>query len=341
MNTRMQQDEGFQFHCSILPPMSPPDIISILQVAQEDGFDRVWIPDETFHCDPFVLLAEAARVSDLPLGLAVTNPFTRHPVQIARAIAGLRHLRPHSDWAFAIGASNPRRVLKPLGMEMRNSAYNIGESVRVIRELLRGDTVTRRDSRLSFSLENVRLDIDPVDDVDILVGSRGPRTLQQAGRFADAAIVESLFTPEAIAWASNQIATGLNNRDDRHSLRYIAWQVTEITDDDQTLPENIRDSIVMLMRTTHRDVLQLLGFSDDLIATIKSSQSAEAIPGWTLRKFAAIGSASDIRKTIDAAADAGANAWSCTFTGTPGQITGRMDEFATAVMQPLRNAWRE
>jgi alkanesulfonate monooxygenase SsuD/methylene tetrahydromethanopterin reductase-like flavin-dependent oxidoreductase (luciferase family) len=330
---------GLQFHCSIHPPESPREIFEPLRVANEVGFDRVWIPDQTFHCDPFVVLAEAARVSDIPVGLSVTNPFSRHPVQIARSIATLRQLCPRPDWAFAIGASNPRTVLRPLRIPMVNPARNIGESVRVIRALLRGERVTSTDPRLSFAADGVRLEIDPADDVSVLIGTRGPQTLRQAGRFADGVIVESMFAPETIAWAKRHISAGRPTAPDRDHQPYIAWQITEVVEPGTSLPAHAERSARMLMRTTHPQVLQMMGFTEPLIESVKSDDADRSVPEWALRRFAAFGTAPEVRSLVDGARRSGADAWSCTFTGSASVTSEDMRKFAADIIRPLREQW--
>ncbi|WP_420115107.1 LLM class flavin-dependent oxidoreductase [Pseudactinotalea sp.] len=327
-----------KFGCCVLPPQDPMQMRDFVHLAAELGYDRLWLADQTFHADPFVALADAARESDLPLGLALTNPFTRHPVQIARAIATLRHLTGRTNWIFALGASNPRHVLAPLGMELRNAATQTGTALTVIRDLLRGERVTCVDPRLDFQLSDVALEVDPCDDVELYLGTRGPRMLQTGGRVADGVIVEALFTPEAIAWAKGEIATGQDTSETGQPPSYVAWQITEVLEPGEPVPEHAAAFARHLMSTTHESVLARLGFDPELTALVKAGDRPEQVPDWAIKTFAAMDTSENLRERVRHAAEAGAEMWSCSFTGPPEETGASMRRFAEQVIAPLRAA---
>lgn len=327
-----------KFGCCVLPPHDPVGMRRFVQLAEELGYDRFWLADQTFHADPFVALGDVARAAGISLGLALTNPFTRHPVQIARAIATLRHLAPREDWVFAIGASNPKHVLAPLGMRLRNAATQTGTAITVIRDLLHGETVTCTDPRLDYEMTEVALEIDPCDDVDLYLGTRGPRMLQQGGRVADGVIVEALFTPEAISWASGEILKGQVEAGRERPPAYVAWQITEVLEAGEPVPDHAVAFAHHLMSTTHESVLSRLGFDPELIAVVKTGDRPEAVPDWAVKTFAAMDTAERLRERVAQAADAGAEMWSCSFTGSPEETVRSMRRFAEEVIQPVRAA---
>ena len=93
---------------SLVPSYPLARYVDVIAQAGRQGFDRLWVPDQGFHRDPFVALATVGmRVDALDLGMAVTNVFTRHPVQIARAAAALAELRPGGR-ALGLGAGERR-----------------------------------------------------------------------------------------------------------------------------------------------------------------------------------------------------------------------------------------
>src|SRR5579862_5933452 len=75
-----------------------------IERAEKWGFDMAYTPDQGFLRDPFVALTHAAtRTRRIALGLAVTTPYTRHPVYIARAAATLADLR-NGNFILGLGA---------------------------------------------------------------------------------------------------------------------------------------------------------------------------------------------------------------------------------------------
>src|SRR5712692_1695205 len=85
--------------------------IELYQWAEELGFDYAWVPDQQFYPDPFACLAAAAlRTQRITLGLAVTNPYTRHPALIARGIGIVDELAG-GRMILTLGAANRKQVL--------------------------------------------------------------------------------------------------------------------------------------------------------------------------------------------------------------------------------------
>lgn len=324
-----------EFSCCLLPPHEPRGLVELARTAAELGYDRVWIPDQSLRCDPFVALLHVAHEVDVPLGLAVTNPFARHPVQIARSISTVRHLTGRTDWKFALGASNPHHVLKPMGLSMRNSARQIGAAVDVIRRLLQGERVSYADPRSDFVLDEVAIELEPTPDVQILVGTRGPQTMTEAGRYADGVLVEGLFTPEGIAWARSVIDEGARDRVGG-SVEYTAWQVTEVLDEGVSVPSHAADFARVLMSTTHPSVLARLGFSEALIGQVKDPSSSALVPHSAVQSLIAVGTAAELLERVAAAESAGAQGWACSFTGNTAETLTSMTRFATEVIDIYR-----
>ena len=56
-----------EFHVCVIPPSDPRVARELARHAQELHFDRFWVSDQTFHADPFVLLADLADRTSIPL----------------------------------------------------------------------------------------------------------------------------------------------------------------------------------------------------------------------------------------------------------------------------------
>src|ERR1700678_147814 len=66
------------------PGSTGPSIVGTIVAAEQAGLDEVWLGDEGPARDPFALLAAAAGVTTtIRLGVAVTNPYLRHPATTA------------------------------------------------------------------------------------------------------------------------------------------------------------------------------------------------------------------------------------------------------------------
>ena len=75
------------------PDVAGPAIVHTIERAEVLGLDEVWLGDEGPARDPFALLAAAAvRTSRIALGVAVTNPYLRHPAVTAATALTIHEL---------------------------------------------------------------------------------------------------------------------------------------------------------------------------------------------------------------------------------------------------------
>lgn len=118
---------------------------------------------------------------------------------------------------------------------------------------------------------------------------------------------------------------------------YVAWQVTEVLDEGQPIPDHAVQFAKHLMSTTHESVLERVGFEHTLIDTVEGGGPEIVVPPWAVQQFAAIGTPAELIERIAAAHAAGADSWSCSFTGTPQETAASMTRFAEQVMKPLRS----
>jgi 5,10-methylenetetrahydromethanopterin reductase len=330
-------ERAFEFQVCALPA---PDVVgmrALADAAHAAGFDRFWVSDQTFFADPFVTLHDLALHAPIALGLAVTNPFVRHPVQLARAMATLAHLHPDRRWIFGLGTANKQNVLEPLGVRLARAPQNVRAAIDVIRRLVAGEEVTLEDERLAFSLRRVRLDVDPAPAFDLYIGTRGPKMLEAAGAAADGTFVEAHFTAAAIARARARLDAGSERAGrGRYDRPYVAWQSVELGDE---LSEHSVEFAALLIAATPDETLQTMEVPLELAEGLRERRvAAHDVPREQAVKLIAGGNAVELRELVQAARAAGADAWSCVFSGGPEEATRAMGEFGSEVIAPLRTA---
>jgi 5,10-methylenetetrahydromethanopterin reductase len=82
-----------KFSLELLPNEPIKDIIEIIQLAEDIGFENVWITDHYNNRDVFEVLSIAAyETSTIRMGSGVSNPYVRNPVTIAAATATLNEI---------------------------------------------------------------------------------------------------------------------------------------------------------------------------------------------------------------------------------------------------------
>jgi 5,10-methylenetetrahydromethanopterin reductase len=256
-----------------VPEMAPARVVGIAQEAEALGFDTVYVPDQTFHRDPFALLAACAQATEtIELGLGLTNPYTRHPVQVARAAGVLGELA-EGRFLLGLGAGNRPRLLHGMGMEQTGLVVRLRESIDVIRRLLAGEVVDHDSPTLT--LNEVALDYRPAFPVPVYVGTRGPRVLALAGEVADAVIIEGLFTPPALEWAIEQIDAGVAAAQ-RARPPIAAWQMVATGDAGIAATPLSRRWAALLISTTRADTLRTIGVSGEAIRCVAEEKARGA-----------------------------------------------------------------
>ena len=86
----------------ISPQMNTAAAVRLAELAEEAGFTRLGISDVVFWPDSFMVQALCAQATRrIAVGAMVTNPYTRHPVVLAGALATLDR-RPSTGFIMRV-----------------------------------------------------------------------------------------------------------------------------------------------------------------------------------------------------------------------------------------------
>jgi len=178
----------------LFPDAPAESIVAAVHRAEQLGLDEFWIGDEGPARDPFTLLAAAAAVTTrIRLGVAVTNPYVRHPAITAVAAMTIQEL---SDGRAILGIGPGGSIaLDPLGIVRQRPLGRTRDAVRVIRAVSRG-----------VPTEGFTPPADPfsVWNLPIYVGARGEGFNRYASAEADGVFVGGVPMPNhelVIGWA--------------------------------------------------------------------------------------------------------------------------------------------
>lgn len=327
-----------RYGIAFIPAMPAHTVVNLAREAEELGYDDLYLPDQTFHRDPFALLALCSQATTrIRLGLALANPYTRHPIEIARAAGTLAEMCG-GRFLLGLGAGNRPRVLAGHGIEQRDVVTRIRDAVNVIRSLLAGETVTHRSATLT--VDHVSLDFDVTTQVPILIGTRAPRMLALAGAIADGVLFEGLFTPSALTWAFAQVRRP--ERDHPGKLETIAWQSLALSNEPEYANSpHLRRWAALLISTTQTRVLEAIGISEEAVnAARREPQTGEptgsGIPAKDVKKLLLVGTPDEIAAQLVAVKDAGVDTLATIVLGETDQVRATMRRFASEVRPQLR-----
>ncbi len=168
--------------------------VRLAQRAERLGIDELWLGDEGPARDPFGLLAACAtRTLALRLGVAVTNPYLRHPAITAVSAMTVAELAPGR---FRLGVGPGGGIaLDPLGIERHRPLARTRDLVRVVRAVAAGQPT-----------DGYRPPADPftVPTLPIWVGARGEAFNRFASEAADGVFLGGIpepVLPTVLGWA--------------------------------------------------------------------------------------------------------------------------------------------
>src|SRR5487761_1596557 len=193
-----QRVTGMKFSVRFNNDLPAERFIRLAALAEEAGFDQIWVSNYLFWHSAPVLVAAAARVtSRITLGVGVFNPVSMHPAEIAMAASSLQEL---SGGRFCLGiGAGADQFLEWAGLTAGPPVARTERAIKDLRALLSGDAPEgwRPEGRLRTGPASV----------PIYIGAMGPRMLQLAGRLADGAL-PLLLPPDSYVFAASQIIEG-------------------------------------------------------------------------------------------------------------------------------------
>lgn len=259
-----------RFGFGTVPSYSLHHSVHLAQVGESLGFDMVWVPDQTFFRDPFVVLTLiASATARVRLMLGVTNPYTRHPAQIARAAATVDEVSG-GRLILGFGAGNRRELILPLGLEQTEAGPRCREAVLVTRQLLAGDEVRYRSDTLV--VDGVQLLLPPRPQLPIYLAGRGSHILKAAGEVADGVIIGGLVSAEGLRYALDQVNDGVPNRTKvGKEFEIISWVTCHLTDDREQTIETLKPSVAHIIGGAPFAVLRTIGMTPERISILKEA----------------------------------------------------------------------
>ena len=184
----------------------PRDLLEFSVLAEEQGFDSVWISDHFQpwkHNDghaPFSLAWLAAlgeRTSRITIGTSVATPtFRYHPAIVAQAFGTIGALNP-GRVVLGVGTGESMNEVPATGMKWPNYKERfrrLRESIELMQRLWTEERVTFEGEY--YRTESATIYDRPDEPVPIYLAASGPTAARLAGRVAQGFICTSGKAPE-------------------------------------------------------------------------------------------------------------------------------------------------
>jgi 5,10-methylenetetrahydromethanopterin reductase len=220
-------------------------VVGQAQLAEELGFDTVWITDSHLVCRELwvTLTACALGTRRIRLGPGVTVPHTRHWSVAASAIATLEEMAPGR---VVLGIGTGGSSAETMGVSVQRAARiaTLETMTTSIRRLLAGATApldSGVDSRLAW--------LGGPRSVPLFVAGSGPRMLEAAGRLGDGTIMYTGTDPAVLRAGLECVARGTaqaGRRPGEHPV--LLWTPTAVDRDRALARDHVRGRVASAMR---------------------------------------------------------------------------------------------
>lgn len=295
---------GIRIPC--YPSDTPQRVAEAARLAEDSGFNYVWMPDSHMILNEVFMSLSVAAFSTrrIKLGTAVCVPFTRHPTVLASATATLNLI---SGGRAVLGYGSGGSALSQIGLKPFASREQVRKNITIIKDLLCGKTV-------NFDGKENRLG-NANGDIPIFLAACGPRMLQLAGEIADGVIMQVGIGDENLRFGLDNIRSGAE-RSGRslEDLKIACFVYTEISSDRGATIKKFKPNCTFYYKIS--ELLKAVGVQmDERITEIYSKPTtypdtthakdwsqaitaASIVPDEVVEKFVLFGTADEITERI-------------------------------------------
>jgi 5,10-methylenetetrahydromethanopterin reductase len=277
------------------------------RIAEDNGFDSLWVTERYFHEETFSMLGFlAAATQRIKLGVGVVNPYTRNPALLAMASATLDRISG-GRFLLGLGRSEKAVIQEKMGIPYGNSRTALVETVSHLRKLFAGERVTAREGRTKS--QAVKLATTPIQPkLPIYLAGIGTKGLRLVGEIADGVVLNAYVPPAYVRYAVDEIrAAATAAGRDPHAIDIACMLVIRLTDNSDSIRPTLKQRIVRLLDEPHVGEILLGkgGFDPEILTPlreiIKKDGEKAAVPFITdamVDAFYIVGSATQCKERI-------------------------------------------
>lgn len=165
-----------------------PEHIEIVKEAEKLGYTDAW-SYEVDSMDCFSILALASQHSNMRLGTAIANVYTRGPATLAQSAAAIADLAP-GRFELGIGAGSQIIIENWNGGKFRKPMTRVREMAQFLKPALAGERVVFEGE--TIKVNGFRLSTPPAVPPPIHIAALREGMLSLAGEIGDGAIINWL-----------------------------------------------------------------------------------------------------------------------------------------------------
>ena len=291
------------------PTLTPQHFQELARLAEDKGYETVWIPEGGARDSLTALAAIAVQTERVKLATGILPIFARTAANTAMAAAGMDAVSG-GRFILGLGVGHRFSVEERDGVPFRRPIARLRETIEIVRALLRGQPVTYAGRH--FNLSGASLGAAAAGPAPIYIAALGPQMLQLAGELADGVLMNwtpSAFIPQAV----EHIARGAAKAGRDPAEIDIAGYVRVAVGGDQAAArESLQRQIARYAGNAfYRNFFFDTGFGEEMteaavgLASGDLSRAAAAITEEMQDQVAAVGTPEQVRAALETRRAAG------------------------------------
>ena len=296
---------------------SGPELAGYGRMAEDAGFDSIWVTERYFHEETSSMLGYLAATTErIRLGVGVVNPFTRSPALLGMGAATLDRLSG-GRMMLGLGRSDVDVIQGRMGIDYRRPLARLRGTVDALRSMWDGSSQKRVSTEYAgVRLSNVGLAIRPMQQrLPIYLAAIGPRALRLAGEVADGVLLNAYAPVEYIRWAAQHVRESAESAGrDPASVDITCMLIVRLTDDPDVMVPSLQERVARLIAEpfTGEALLGYGGFDQSILGPVRQNieegdeaGAAKYVSEELARACYLLGDASECRRRIREYIDAG------------------------------------
>ena len=295
-----------------LPPgLSPADLVECAQLAEQLGYESVWM-SEGHGGDQFSILTACALATDrILLGTSITSVFVRSAPTIAMAAASVDHYS-RGRCILGLGTSHRVQVGPEHGLTFSEPLQRLKECVEIIRALLRDGEVSYPGK--IFNIKRFDLWFEPFrKEIPIYLAGVFPKVLQICGEISQGAMLTWCTLDHARTAAENVAIGAASAGRDAGDVDVSTLLTCAVSADRDAARDSMRASIAAYAGQfpRYRRLMMEAGFAEEVDAVRRAwnegdrEQALRLVPAGLIDKIGVVGTPEDCRKRIREYREAG------------------------------------
>ncbi len=286
------------------PRLSPQELRDLVTLAEERGYEVLWVPEGGGRDALSLLAALAVSTHRIKLATGILPIFSRTAMVTAMSAAGLANL---SDGRFILGLGAGHRgpVEDGHGVRFERPLARMRETVEIVRRLLGGEKVTYEGK--VFATRDAALGrAAPSAKVPIYIAALGPRMLELSGELADGVLLN--WTPSGRIRESVDVVDGGASKAGRTppDIDAAGYVRVAVTDEVERARDALRRQIAgYASNPFYGTFFEQSGFKDEMSRASDAARrgdreaAKDAISLEMQNEVAVVGSAEECRDQIE------------------------------------------